>query len=355
MEIGFAEVNITPPLGMQIPGYGPKSRLSTGVKNELFAKAMAVHTEGTTLIFVVLDIVSLDLEPVQRIRQRISQFTGVPELHVMISCTHTHTGPPRPEGDTNSTYYPLLEAKSADAGILAYAGRVQAKAGFGQGHEDSVAFNRRFFMKDGTVQTNPGILNPEIDRPEGPIDPEVFVMRVDNEQGETIGIVSNYACHTDTVSGTEYSGDFPAYISRTIKQLYGEHVVSLFFQGASANINHHDVSGRINPRIVPHPQRIGDILGLEISKVRNKIKAELSEARLAVLSKSVDVSERILSEEELAWSRSKLTELRDIPEDQLTSRQLMEKARAERRLTSASLPIPSRPIEIQVADRKSVV
>lgn len=349
LKIGLAEVNITSPLGMQIPGYGPKPRLSTGVKDELFAKAMVIESGETVLAFIVIDIISLELDSSERIRKRVSEYTGMAAEQVMIGCTHTHTGPPRPADAAALSYYPTLEAKAADAAILAYGRREEARIGFGRGSEDSVAFNRRFFMKDGTVRTNPGILNPDIDRPEGPIDPEVLVLRIDNAQGEPLGIVSNYAVHTDCVGGTEYSGDYPAYISRTIKQQFGDSVVSLFFQGACGNINHIDVQGRHDPKVIPHRIRMGDILGLEISKVRNKTKADVAETGLAVASRFVTVSERALRKHEIEWAEHTRALLKDIPEEELNSRQAMEKARAEKRLASIGQPLPTREYEVQVA------
>ncbi|MDF2715728.1 MAG: Neutral ceramidase [Paenibacillus sp.] len=349
MKIGLAEVNITPPLGMQIPGYGPKPRLATGMKDELYAKAMVIESGETALAFIVIDIISLELDSSERIRDRVHEYTGIPPEHVMVSCTHTHTGPPRPVDADALGYYPTLEAKSADAAILAWSKREEARIGYGRGSEDSVAFNRRFFMKDGTLQTNPGILNPDIDRPEGPIDPEVLVVRIDNALGEPLGVVSNYAVHTDCVSGTEYSGDYPAYISRTIKQLYGESVVSLFFQGACGNINHIDVLGRHDPKVIPHRIRMGNILGLEISKVRDKTKAAEGNAGLAVASRFVNVSERALRKHEIEWAENTLAALRGIPDDTLSSKQVMEKTRAKQRLDSIRQPLTSRKYEIQVS------
>lgn len=347
MKIGLAEVNITPPLAMQIPGYGAKERLSTGVKDELFAKAMVVEAGETVLAFIVLDIISLELEPNRNIRRRVSAHTGIPEEQVMVSCTHTHTGPPRPLDDDALSYYPVLEAKAADAAIIAFHRRESAKIGFGRGHEDTIAFNRRFFMKDGTVKTNPGILNPEIDRPEGPIDPEVIVIRIDNADGEPIGVVSNYAVHTDVVSGTEYSADYPGFISKTIKHHYGEQVVSLFMQGACGNINHHDVTGRTDTS-VSHRERMGTRLGMEIAKVRNQIKTAEGPSAIASRSLMVEASERELSEAELAWARQTLEAIRGMEDGQMTSRQIMERDRAVTRLESAARPLPVREYEIQV-------
>lgn len=349
MQIGLAEVNITPPLGMQVPGYGSMKRPASGVKDELMTKAMVIESKGQTLAFIVLDILSLERDISQAIRKRVHEFTGIPEEAIMISCTHTHTGPPRQMAESDDAYYEVLVQKSADAAIMAHSRKVKAKIGFGRGYEDTVAFNRRFFMKDGTVMTNPGILNPDIVRPEGPIDPEITVMRIDDENGNPLGIVSNYALHTDTVGGNEYSGDFPAYISRIVKRTYGEHVVSIFFQGASGNINHIDVSGGNLDQPLPDYIRIGEILGHEICKVRNKIKADLEDVNLSVESRIVEVSERKLTEAEVAWARERLEALAGMKEEEMSLRQLLDRSFAMNRLRVYDQPVPVHSYEIQTA------
>lgn len=115
-------------------------------------------------------------------------------------------------------------------------------------------------MADGTVRTNPGVENPDIVAPAGPIDPQLQIIRIDDLDGRPLGLVTNYACHADTVGGTEYSADFPGAISTTIKQALGEHVVSVYLQGACGNINHVDVSGRHDTEKGVHHERMGRIL-----------------------------------------------------------------------------------------------
>src|SRR5690606_5530535 len=105
---------------------------------------------------------------------------------MMISATHTHTGPPmRPafDGSMDETYNQFFIKKIADAAILAYQKLEPANIGCGRGQEDGIAFNRRFWMKDGTLRTNPGFDNPDLDRVAGPTDPEVLVLRIDDLNG----------------------------------------------------------------------------------------------------------------------------------------------------------------------------
>ena len=102
-----------------------------------------------------------------------------PHAHRPASCRGSARDPS--EGDAaergarrTSTSLPELIAESrAERRREARAGQGVAP---GVGHEERLSFNRRFFMKDGTVGWNPGKLNPKIVRPAGPIDPAVPVV-----------------------------------------------------------------------------------------------------------------------------------------------------------------------------------
>src|SRR5690554_5997301 len=113
-----------------------------------------------------------------------------------------------------------------------------SKIGTGRGYVDNIAFNRRYFMKDGSVKTNPGVLNPNIDKPAGPIDPDVLVMKIEDMDGNILGAVVNFACHLDVVGGNEYCADYAGELSKTLKSFYGKDFITLFLTGLSGNINH---------------------------------------------------------------------------------------------------------------------
>lgn len=300
LAIGMKEVVITPPLGVNIPGQF-KSRISTGIRDELYAKAMVVDDGQKMLAFIVLDVLDLLRPAVVQIRERVTAHTGIAEDCVMISATHTHQGAPVRAGfslTVDEDYTPYMVKKAADAAIMAFHDRREAVLGHGRGAEGDIAFNRRFRMKDGTIRTNPGIGNPEIDRSVGPIDPEVIVLRIDDLEGNPIGVVSNYACHTDTIGGTEYSADFPGEISRTIKKNLGEHVVSLFLQGACGDINHVDVNGTSATKPPDHYVKMGRILAWEILRAREKaIPAQDHHADIRIAH--VTANYRILTEEHI--------------------------------------------------------
>lgn len=271
-KCGMSEVVITPPLGSHMPGYFA-GRRSTGVKDELYAKALVIESGETTMAIIVVDAITLQRQQVENIRERISQCTPLLPEQMMISATHTHTGPPiRPtfDGNMDEAYNQFFTKKIADAAILAYRKLKPAHIGCGKGQEDGIAFNRRYWMKDGTVQTNPGFAHPDLDRAAGPTDPEVLVVRIDDLDGNPIGVVTNFACHPDTVGGTENCADYPGELSRTIKKALGDQTVSLFILGTCGNINHWDFIKSRQPE-PDHYRKMGRILAGEVLKVRDKI------------------------------------------------------------------------------------
>lgn len=243
---GIYEAPITPPLGSSMPGQSAE-RKSSGVLEELYVKALVLEMAGTTVAWIVVDALYVPWHFTHAIRERVRNFTGIPEDQVIVSATHTHTGPPiRPgfDGSTSDNYVAYLTDRAADAAIIAYNKRQPARVGWGTGEVHGLSFNRRYWMKDGSLTTNPGIGNPHVDRPAGPIDPELQVVRVDDASGNPLCVVVNFACHTCTVSGTEYHPDFPGVLSRELKRALGEAVVSLFLLGACGDINHLNVFGQ---------------------------------------------------------------------------------------------------------------
>ena len=267
MLCGLYELDITPPLGVNIPGYF-EARPATGVRDNLYARALACeNADGQRFILINMDAISADAKLTAQTRERVEKLTGVPGECVMVTATHTHTGGPLDAfvpGTVDEGYKAWLADRAADAAALAWKQRKPAKIGSGRGHEDSIAFIRRYYMKDGSFRTNPGFRPDLIERPAGEIDPEVGVVKIEDTDGRLIGVITNYACHLDTVTGNRYSADYPGELARVLKSVYGQNVVSLFLTGACGNINHYNFLGRTqdyyrkaNP---PHYIRMGRIL-----------------------------------------------------------------------------------------------
>ena len=270
LKCGASEKIITPDCGMNIPGYFEKRKVS-GVKQDLYAKALVFETEAGLAAVVVCDAITVMRQEVLRIRKAVSERIPICPDAITVSGTHTHTGGPVTTSfgeKRDDKYLAYLVSQATDAAVEAYEKRVDAKLGLAKGELDGVAFIRRFHMKDGTVVTNPAPDNPDILEPEGTPDNSLIVMRVDDVAGAPIAFLTNYGVHLDTVGGTEACPDYPGVLSARIKQVYGSGVVSLFLTGPCGNTNHlniHDPTTYTDPDMF---KRIGNAMFEKVEQIQ---------------------------------------------------------------------------------------
>ena len=283
LRAGAAQVVITPPKGAPMAGYY-SNRAAEGVHDDLHAKAIFLEKDGIRAALVACDMASLPRQTIEEARRLIQQQTGIPASHVMISATHTHTGPVLLVGSTRYNlegemkriaveYSAALPGKIAEAVRLAASAAEPARVLAGVGREDSLTFNRRFHMKDGTVGWNPGKMNPNIDRPAGPIDGSVPVMYIQSAAGKPLAAYVNYALHLDTVGGMDYSADYPYTVSQALSAAYGKQFVTLFTIGCAGNLNHIDVSTKQPQKGHGEAARIGAVLAGEVLKTMKRAAA----------------------------------------------------------------------------------
>ena len=251
-KIGSAAVIITPPLGSSIPGYFEDRRV-TGVKDDLYAHALVIQADPP-LAILSLDIIAVSAETVAAIRRGAEAELGIPGERVFVHATHTHTGGPvmgafGTQGD--QAYLDTLARNCVEALRQAQAHAVPAALGFAGASVPGYAFNRRYWMQDGSVRTNPGIGNPEVVRPAGPVNDDLALVAFRPATGP-LTLLVNYALHLDTVGGTEICADYPGFLRRALQEKLGADTVVLFLNGACGDINHLDVLGGAPPTNVAH-------------------------------------------------------------------------------------------------------
>ncbi len=296
LRVGTAEVVITPPAGMPMAGYYA-TRLMTGVHDDLHAKAIVISSGEQRAALVACDLIGIPPAVVEEARRLIQDDTGIPGDNVMISATHSHTGPLIPGGgaresayggdlDVAKTYRKELPRKIADCVQLANAHLTPARVAFARGHEDALSFNRRFFMKDGTVGWNPGKLNPKIVKPAGPIDPEIPVVFFESVTGDPLATYVNFALHLDTVGGLEASADYPYTLAAILGRVKGPAMLTAFTIGAAGNINHLDVKTAAPQKGPQEAARIGAILAGDVVKTYAHLEPVRS-SRLRTLHRTV--------------------------------------------------------------------
>lgn len=240
MRGGAAETIITPPVGTALAGYF-SPRFSEGVIYDLKAKAVIVGEGSSAVGIIACDLICLPKELVADARKVFEAATGIPGERVLICGTHTHTGPEtRGSRDLippNEEYLATLPARIAEAGILAAENQKDCVLRIGADHEEGLAFNRRFRLRDGTEQFGPG--GPQDTAGvAGPTDPQLGVLTFSEPGNDPFCVVVNYSLHIDVTSGSLISADYPAVITETIRGVYGPETIVLFVNGACGNINH---------------------------------------------------------------------------------------------------------------------
>jgi hypothetical protein len=316
LRVGAAQVAITPPAGMPMAGYY-STRLSQGVHDDLHAKAIVIASGEQRAALVACDLIGLPPAVVEEASQLIQAGTGIPAESVMISATHSHTGPLIPAGGARDGAYggqmeiargfrAELPRKIAESVRLASARLAPARASFGKGRDDSLSFNRRYFMKDGSVGWNPGKLNPNIVRPAGPIDPDVPVVLFESLAGEPIATYVNFAMHPDTVGGLEVSADYPYTLANLLAKAKGPDMLTLFTIGTAGNINHLNVTSADPQKGHGEAERIGTILAGEVIKTYSRLEpVPVSTLRTARRTLTLDVAHLEPGDEERAKAIAK--------------------------------------------------
>ncbi len=241
MKIGFGRMDITPRVGVPLCGFAPFwNRYSIGVRDRLWARAMAVEQDGRRVVIVSCDIIGIVAQDVQRVRDRLAQLPGANVEMVMISCSHTHSGPDTwlnliGRGGYDPPYMELLPGRIAAAALKAIEDLEDAQIGHAQGPCEHIAVNREY------DQNAPPLAEALADnwRPAKPelTDTTCHVLSV-HARGRLKGFVSYFGCHPVTCcQQTHYiHGDFTGVATNLLEQELGG-AVGLFLQGAEGDIN----------------------------------------------------------------------------------------------------------------------
>ena len=157
LKCGAAERCVTPKLGLNIPQcmhFNP----ATGIKDDLFTHAIAIESEGKTIIMISIDTSGLGREFSDRVRNALHDEIGIDPSAVMVSAIHIHTGAPQlldifwgygEEEEVNELFF----KQTVEAALEAYRRRVPVTVKYGIGHEDRISFCRNYLMKDGRIRT----------------------------------------------------------------------------------------------------------------------------------------------------------------------------------------------------------
>jgi neutral ceramidase len=317
---GAAAVIISPPEGTPMAGYY-NARGAKTILDNLYSKALVIQQGDMQVALVVCDLISLPRRTVLEARRLIEKETRIPASHVMISATHTHTGPvvtrasardalDGGNSDLGQRYTEALPPLIARSVAEAKQRLVPARLAAARGKEEALSFNRRFFMRDHAVSWNPRKLDRDIAKPAGPIDPEVAVLHFTAAQANPLATYVNFAMHPDTVGGEAISADYPGVLSRLLADYQGSQMVTLFANGCCGNLNHRNINWA-DPQRGPHEaRRIGTVLAGDVCRIFPLLQT-LDPGLLQVKSELVALPLAPISNDDIARAREVVKGIRD--------------------------------------------
>ncbi len=253
LSVGFARVDITPPLGSFMPGYY-QDRRAKKILDPLQINMVAFSDGKTKALVAQYDTEALSDSVADKMRDAIVKATGVERDAIILHASHTHDGGflaqntghgSNVQADARATevdrlYVDLCVSRSADAAVEAIADLKPATLSCGRNVAKRISFVRRYLMKSGKVQTNPGTNNPDIVRAVGTADETVQVLRVDREGAKPICLI-NFQTHPDVVGGETITADWPGLTRKVFEAATMGEALCVVINGTEGDVNHCNV------------------------------------------------------------------------------------------------------------------
>ena len=321
MRVGFAERDITPDPGMEVPGGYVKEHFRE-IHDPCKVRAVVFDDGRTRVALVGLDALIVPRHLVLAARRGIHEQCGILPDSVLIGASHDHSAGPigmvQPgQFDGASALVKRLAydvSSAADAGYLervleeivtavchADSCRTEANCGFGVGNESHVSFNRRLRMKNGLTYSHPGQGNPDVVGYAGPIDPQVGVVGAWDPSGRLLGCIVNFACHA-TTNPPGFSANWIYYMEKTIRGALGPDLPVVFLQGCCGDITQVD---NLSPYAFPTEEKWAEIVGSSVGAEAVKVLVKAAsggEISLAVGIKVWKIQRRAPSAEHVRQS-----------------------------------------------------
>jgi len=276
LKIGWGKADVTPKGPCMLAGQ-MGNRLALEVIDPLTTTALALESGDEQIIIISLDSVSFQPPLMKEVRKRVHEATGMPELNIIGSATHTHTAPQYgdviPEKDWNhpyhgkrcrgnigiipaeirkehpdfvdsEQYFDFLCERISEAAVSAWQARKPGKVAYGIGTA-CVGESRRLVMeyRGGVMyaqEDDPALLHAE-----GHVDHTVNVLATYTPEGKLIGMIVNIACPAQVSEALSLvSADYWNEVRKEVARHLGEGIYLLPQCSAAGDISPHQLLNR---------------------------------------------------------------------------------------------------------------
>ena len=220
---GAAVFEITPEGSVGLMGYGAREGRSTRVHDPLQARGIYLAGEGPgdQILILSADLCLMAPDQAARIRAEIAARTDLDPARILVSCSHTHSGPDTglaelAQGRPEPEHVAPLFAGLVEAGVAAVATAAPARL--------------RWLETEARIGANRRLAN-------GPLDPAVTILELRHTDDRPLAILFVHACH-GTVLGhdnLEVSADWAGVTMARVSEATG--AVTSFVLGAHADID----------------------------------------------------------------------------------------------------------------------
>jgi len=284
LRAGVSLVDISPGPGIELAGYPHHPRYNTGIHDPLYAGCICLDDGTTKLALVCMDLVMYSKKEVRAVREEVARLTPILAANIMITCSHTHSGPwasgrldlealeqgLQPDPGFMADLHRKLVSLVKDAWDSRFEANVGVEKGF-CGRENGVGGNRR----------NPNEI----------ADPEVWVVGVKDAAGKIRGCMVKYTLHPTFLHSDSFlvSADYPGCIRKCLAEKKPG-MTFLFAQGCSGNQSPRYFR---TGKTYDEAMRVGYAIGEEASRAIDAMEYR-PDAKLRVTSVETDIETRAL-------------------------------------------------------------
>lgn len=264
LNLGVGRADITPEIGGNLYGYTPHI-YSESVHDRLRATAFVFKCNDVTAVMITAEVCLINTSLSDKIRKAISEKHNVPFENILLSATHTHSGP-----NTAGTFgWGDIDKKYCDEIFLpqiftavdnAFKSVIPVKMGSAYG-DSYVGVNRRELRADNVVDFG--------QQPWGCFNPKMTVLSFKDESGNTVANIIHYGAHGTAAGGNhEITRDWSGIMLDCIETVSGG--VTAFFNG---------FEGDVGPRLsnkgtcgnIHYVEELGKIAAEDALRIYNQI------------------------------------------------------------------------------------
>jgi neutral ceramidase len=316
-----SRVDITPPVGFPIGGNVRADNLARGTHDPLFCTVLLLSDGVRRACLLGFDLLGLHLSSCRLIRRTVAGRAGLDAAEVLVSATHTHSGPDvldffKAGVDPRSLVYLEGVAERVADEVSRMQGCLE-EATFEVARTDvtDLSFNRRIPVRGGQVKMNwEHPVAHEVAGPAGPTDPELLVLVLRGADGCVRALLVDFALHPAILVGERWlwSRDFVHFLERRLRKEPGLDVPVFFANGAEGNVNHLDYRNPDRTTGFEEAERVGTRLAEHVLRAL-RAPEPLAPLHLDVRFSTIRLPRRRIGPEELSAAEELLRQSAGVP------------------------------------------